>query len=176
MFISPATFHEPPFVQVPRHLDFSATFGLLCSRMLMDTSSSGSRKRKADMDLRSSCKAAGYAEAALYDELPPLNSSPKRLATDSHCSDISCQSQLLCGEWLDQMTLDSIMDRSPSSMSPSGSLSSFLSVTTAGTAKAQPAEEGAFLGAQMIPFNAASSTAAHLHSLSDTDTARSFRY
>lgn len=111
----------------------------------MVCSSSGKRKRKADLELHSNCKTVGFADAALYDRLPPLNSSPKRLATDSHCSDISCQSQLLCGEWLDQMTLDSIMDPSPSSMSPSCSLSSFLTVTTAGTAKAQTGEEGVFV-------------------------------
>lgn len=68
---------------------------------------------------------------------------------DSRGSDISCQSQLMCGEWLDNMSLDSVLAFSPSAdMSsepldePSGSPSSVLSVTTAGTSKPQLSDEG----------------------------------
>ena len=117
----------------------------------MDTCSSGSRKRKAcdSADIDSGATSRGNDTTmggAHGHQFRTLSASPKRLAKDSRGSDISCQSELMCGEWLDQMSLESVLTCSPSAdMSSSGSPSSFLSVTTAGTSKPQLSYEGASL-------------------------------
>ena len=80
----------------------------------------------------------------MYEELPSLfGSSPKRVALESHSSALSTQSELLCGEWLGYMSLDSSFDvalhSSPSrtSNSSSASADSVLSVGTNDSEKAQ---------------------------------------
>ena len=108
------------------------------------------RKRKASqsvlMHFEVPLKAPGQPDGALYEELAPLSVSPKRAALESGCSDISCQSELLCGEWLDQMSMSGSLDcTSTPSLSTAESLASYLSVTTEGTPTptAPPARRGA---------------------------------
>ena len=84
-----------------------------------------------------SCSFCGSDEA-VYEELPSLfGSSPKRVALDSHSSGLSSQSELLCGEWLGYMNLDSSLESSLQSSPPrtsnssSASTDSLQSVATA---------------------------------------------
>ena len=77
-------------------------------------------------------------DEAVFEELPSLfGSSPKRVALDSHSSGLSSQSELLCGEWLGCMNLDtsfeSSLQSSPlrTSNSSSASTDSLQSVATA---------------------------------------------
>lgn len=105
------------------------------------------RKRKAAQTVpmsifNSSCSLYGTDEG-VYEELPALfGSSPKRVALDSHSSGLSSQSELLCGEWLGYMNLDSSLDSSlhssPSrtSNSSSASTDSLLSIATNSDEKA----------------------------------------
>lgn len=113
----------------------------------MDTSSSGSRKRKAytgaEMESVTMSTTVGSTMGAVRGQFRAMSASPKRLAMERTRSDISCQSHLLCEEGLDQMSLESITVWSPSvDMSSSGTPSSLLSVTTAGTSKTQLSDEG----------------------------------
>ena len=83
----------------------------------------GTRKRKAPQPspmgtLDPSGSFCGNDEA-VYEELPSLfGSSPKRVALDSHSSGLSSQSELLCGEWLGYMNLDSSLESSLQSSPP----------------------------------------------------------
>ena len=113
----------------------------------MDTSSSGSRKRKAyicaEMESVGKLTYVGSDMGAVRGQSRAMSASPKRLAMERSGSDISCQSHLLCEEGLDQMTLESILVWSPSAdTSSSGTPSSLLSITTAGTSKSQLSDEG----------------------------------
>lgn len=116
----------------------------------MDITLSARRKRKASycvpMHLELPFQAPGPPDGALYETLAPLSVSPKRAALESGCSDISCQSELLCGEWMDQMSMRGALDCSSTpSLSPAESLASYLSVTTEGTPTAAPASTSASL-------------------------------
>ncbi|CAK0785963.1 hypothetical protein CVIRNUC_009176 [Coccomyxa viridis] len=108
----------------------------------------GNRKRKSaqqpPMGTLDSCVSISGGDDAVYEELPSLfGSSPKRVALESHSSDLSTQSELLCGEWLGYMSLDSSFDvalhSSPSrtSNSSSASADSVLSVGTTDSGKGQ---------------------------------------
>ena len=110
--------------------------------------SMGNRKRKSaqqpPMGTLDSCVSISGGDDAVYEELPSLfGSSPKRVALESHSSDLSTQSELLCGEWLGYMSLDSSFDvalhSSPSrtSNSSSASADSILSVGTTDSGKGQ---------------------------------------
>ena len=102
----------------------------------------GTRKRKAPLpspmgSFDPSSSFCGNDEA-VYEELPSLfSSSPKRVALDSHSSGLSSQSELLCGEWLGYMNLDSSLDSSlqsspnRTSNSSSASTDSLQSIATA---------------------------------------------
>ena len=114
----------------------------------MDITRCARRKRKASQCVPMLCEVTlmtpGPPDGALYEELAPLSVSPKRAALESGCSDISCQSELLCGEWLDQMSMSGALDcTSTPSLSPAESLASYLSVTTEGTPAAPPARTSA---------------------------------
>ena len=113
----------------------------------------GTRKRKASqqppMTSFDSCGSLNGSDEAVYEELPSLfGSSPKRVALDSHSSGISSQSELLCGEWLGYMSLESSLDSplhsSPSraSNSSSASADSVLSAATTLSEKAQAQRAG----------------------------------
>lgn len=113
----------------------------------MDSCSSGNRKRKACystvVNHRTCSSAKGLASVNIIEAFPAMSASPKKLALDSRSSDVSSQSQLICSEGFDRMTLESATARSPfADMTSSGSPSSFLSVTTAGTSKTQVSDEG----------------------------------
>ena len=116
----------------------------------------GNRKRKSaqqpPMGTLASFVSITGADDAEYEELPSLfGSSPKRVALESHSSDLSAQSELLCGEWLGYMSLDSSFDvtlhSSPSrtSNSSSASADSVLSVGTTDSKKARGHHTGDFL-------------------------------
>lgn len=102
----------------------------------------GTRKRKAPHPspmgtFDPTCSFCGNDET-VYEELPSLSgSSSKRVALDSHSSGLSSQSELLCGEWLGYMNLDSSLESSlqssplRTSNSSSASTDSLLSVATA---------------------------------------------
>ncbi len=102
----------------------------------------GTRKRKAlhPSPMGSFDPSTSFCgnDEALYEELPSLfSSSPKRVALDSHSSGLSSQSELLCGEWLGYMNLDSSLESSLQSSPPrtsnssSASTGSLQSVATA---------------------------------------------
>lgn len=115
----------------------------------MDTSSSGSRKRKAyiceEMETLAKSTTVSSTMVAVRGHFRAMSASPKRLAMERSGSDISCQSHLLCEEGLDQMSLESVLVWSPSAdTSSSGTPSSLLSVTTAGTSKTQLSDEGEY--------------------------------
>ena len=113
----------------------------------------GTRKRKAlqppPMGTLDPTFSLSGNDEAVYEELPSLfGSSPKRVALDSHSSGLSSQSELLCGEWLGYMNLDSSLESSLQSSPPrtsnssSASADSLQSVATAINEKSQGCQTG----------------------------------